>query len=350
MQKLKLGFYPYTYVRTVVMRSILFKGEDYQKMIKMNFSEIAELLQESQYRKQINELAMQYSGSDLIDIALNRNLAASFKKLMQISSPELRVLVREYAKRSDIEDIKTIIRGKFTNAAEKDILRSITGAGTLDYGFLVSLMQSSSIEEVLKNNRIVDFSFFKDALNELGAKNSIAYIENVFDRQYYTQLIQFSAALPKQGELFRDFLFKEAEMLNLLTLLRLRKAKFPKDMIKNFLIPMRGSPKGSRILSLLNLEEIDQILRALENTEYKNIVVKGMENFQKSNSLIALETGIYKHLLGQSALFMHQHPLSIDVILGYMFAKEIEVRNLRIIVKGKQLGLGEQFIEEQLVF
>ncbi len=350
MKKLKFGIYPYTYARSAVMRSLLFKMEDYQKMLKMGFSEIAKLLQESHYRKDINELATNYSGSDLIELALNRNLAGSFKKLMRISSPELGLLIREYAKRRDIEDIKTIIRGKFTKADEKDILRSITGAGTLEYEFLVSLMKSDSIEDVLKRNKIVDFAFFKDALKDLNDKNSVAHIENTLDRQYYAQLMRFSSMLPKQGRLFRDFLFKEIEILNLLTILRLKKAKFPKDEIKNFIIPSRENPKGSRIISLLNLEDHDQISSALENTEYKKIAAKGMDEFRKSNSLIALETGLYSHLLGRSLLFMHQHPLSIDVIIGYMLAKEIEVRNLKILIKGKQLGLDEQFIESQLVY
>ena len=66
--------------------------------------------------------------------------------------------------------------------------------------------------------------------------------------------------------------------------------------------------------------------------------------------MITLETELYKYLLQQSILLLHQHPLSVDVILGYMFAKDIEIRNVKIIVKGKQLGLNEEFIENQLVF
>lgn len=58
---------------------------------------------------------------------------------------------------------------------------------------------------------------------------------------------------------------------------------------------------------------------------------------------------LYKYLLEKSILLQHQHPLSIDIILGYMFAKEIETRNLRVIAKGKQLGLSNEFIESQLV-
>ena len=40
-----------------------------------------------------------------------------------------------------------------------------------------------------------------------------------------------------------------------------------------------------------------------------------------------------------------------EFVVGFQLAgiKDIEVRNLKIIVKGKQLGLSEEFIEGQLV-
>ena len=347
---IKLGFYPYTYVRTVVMRSLLFKKEDYHKMLKMSFSEIAKFLQESHYKKEINDLAPRYSGADLLELALNKNLAGSFKKLMRISPEELGLLIKEYAKRKDIDDIKTILRGKFTNTEEKTIANSITGAGSLSYDFLLSLLKKDSVEDVLKRIKTIDFSLFKDGLKDLIEKKSLVGIENVLDRYYYTSLILFSKTLPKEGALFRNFLLKEVEILNIMTILRLKKAKFGKDVIKNFIIPSGDKLKDSKIMSLMNFDDFGQLSKALEKTEYKNIIANGIEEAKRNNSLITLETELYKYLLRQSILFMHQHPLSIDVILGYMLAKDIEVRNLRIIVKGKQLGLNEQFIEDQLIF
>lgn len=349
-EKIKLGFNPYTYVRTVVMRSLLFRKEDYHKMLKMEFSEIAQFLQHSHYRREINELATHYSGADLLELALNRNLAASFKKLMRISSYELGLLIKEYAKRKDIEDIKTILRGRFTNTDEKLILNSITAAGTLSHDFLASLLKKESIEDILKGNGLVEFSLFKDGLSELKEKNTLVGIENALDKYYYSHLIQFSGMLPKEGALFRNFLLKEVEILNILTLFRLKKAKFDKDFIKGSIILPGGKTKDSKIMALANVDDLDELSETLAKTEYKNIIAKGIEDFKKSNSLITLETELYKYLLRQSILFMHQHPLSIDLILGYMFAKDVEVRNLRIIVKGKQLGLKEEFIESQLVY
>jgi len=348
-KKLNLGKYPYTYARTAVMKSLLLKKEDYHKMLKMSFSEIAKFLQDTSYKKEISGLATEYSGSDLLELALNRNLAESFKKLIRISPNELGLLIKEYAKRKDIEDIKTILRGKFTNADEKMILRSVTAAGTLSYGFLASLAKKESIEEILKHNGLVEFSYLKSGLKEFNEKNNLAGIENQLDRHYYSSLIQFSKILPKNA-MFRNFLLKEVEMQNIMTLLRLKKAKFEKNVIKSFIIESGDKMKDSKVMSLAEPENFEDLSNALGKTEYRDAVAKGNEEFKKFNSLIAIETELYKHLLKQSALFMHQHPLSVDVILGYMFAKEIEVRNLKIIVKGKQLGLKDEFIESQLVF
>ena len=346
---LKLGFYPYTYVRTAVMKSLLFKREVYHKMLKMGFSGIAKFMQESHYKNEVNALATEHSGADLLELALNRNLAESFKKLIRIAPYELSLLIKEYAKRKDIEDIKTILRGKFTNSDERQITNSITAAGTLSYGFLISLLKKESIEEILKNNRMVGFALFANGLKDLREKNNLATIENTFDRFYYSHLIQFSKILPKEGALFRDFLRKEVEVLNILTLLRLKKAKAAKEAIKQYIIP-GGKLSESKTMALANLDDLDEISKVLERAGYGNVVEKGIEEFKKSGSLITLEAELYKHLLKQSILLLHQHPLSIDVILGYMFAKDIEVRNLKIIVKGKQLGLSEEFIESQLAF
>ena len=349
-RKLNLGRYPYTYVRTSVMKSLLFKKEDYQKMMKMGFSEIAKYMQDSNYKKEINELATSHSGSDLLELALNRNLANSYKKLLRISPNTLGMLVKAYVKRKDVEDIKTIIRGKLTNASQAEILNSITEAGLLDHAFLMSLLKKDSIEEVLKANRMIELSAFKDGLKELKEKNSIVAIENAMDKYYYSSLAEFSKTIPKQGNLFRNFIQKEIDAMNMLTLFRLKKAKFNKERIKTFMVSPSGKIKMSKLADLANVEDFGELAKAFSKTEYGNVVSEGIEEYKKAGSLIKLETGLYKHVLRQSMLMLHQHPLSVDVILGYMFAKEIEIRNLKIIIKGKQLGLKEDFIENQLVF
>ncbi len=346
-EKLKLGKYPYTYVRTVVMKSLLFSKEDYHKMLKMGFSEIAKFMQESNYKKEISELAANHSGADLLELALNKSLAYTFKKLMRISPKELGLIIREYAKRKDIEDLKTIMRGKFTNMAEKDVFDSVTSAGTLSREYQHELIKKESIEQILKDNKIVDFKLLEKGLGYLKEKNSLAMVENSLDRFYYDNLIGFSKLLPQEGALFRKFLIMEAEIMNILTLLRLKKSKI--ENARDFVITAKGliNPK---IAKMPKLDDFDALIKALESTQYKKAIDKGIEDFRNTGSLITLETELYKYLLKQSSLLLHQHPLSVDIILGFMLAKDIEIRNLRILIKGKQLGLEEGFIEKQLVY
>src|SRR3989338_2754580 len=90
-KKIRLGFYPYTYVRTAVMRTLLISKEEYPKLLKMSFNEITRYLQDSIYKKEIDSLATELSGPELLEIALNRNLATSFEKLRRISPEELNV-------------------------------------------------------------------------------------------------------------------------------------------------------------------------------------------------------------------------------------------------------------------
>ena len=172
-------------------------------------------------------------------------------------------------------------------------------------------------------------------------------IENALDRHYYNGLIEFSKTLPKEGALFRNFLVKEVEILNILTLLRLKKSKI-KD-VQEFIITARGliNPK---IIKMSEIDDLDGLMKALEETEYKKAINMGIKDFKNTGSLITLETELYRYLLKESALLLHQHPLSVDIILGFMLTKDIEIRNLRILIKGKQLGLEEGFIEKQLVF
>lgn len=346
-KKLRLGKYPYTYVRTAVMKSLLFRKPDYDKMLKMGFSEIAKFMQESNYKKEISELAANHSGADLLELALNKSLAYTFKKLIWISPKELGLIIREYAKRKDVEDLKTIIRGKFTNMSEKDVLDSVISAGTLSREYQHELVKKESIEQVLRNNRIVNFSLLEKGLEYLKEKNSLAMIENALDRFYYDSLIEFSKLLPGEGALFRKFLVMEVEVLDILTLLRLKKSKI--ENAKDFVITARGliNPK---IAKMPELDDFDALIKALEGMQYKKAIDKGIEDFRNTGSLITLETELYKYLLKQSSLLLHQHPLSVDIILGFMLAKDIEIRNLRILIKGKQLGLSEEFIEKQLVY
>ncbi len=345
--KIRLGEYPYTYVRVVVMRTTLLARDDYHKLMKMGFNEIARFLQDSNYRDDINRLGVKYSGAELIERALNNNLATTFAKLKRISPDELRLLINAYLKRLDFWNIKTILRGKYINEAEEKIEAMLMPCGELTQKKLTELNRKKTIEDVLKDNSLVGFEELKEALDNFKKSNMLIEIENKLDLAYYNSVLEFIKRLPKQGNIFREFLESEIEVLNILTILRLKKENF-KD-IENYLLITKNIEKYPLLQSLLELKELGEASKVFEKTRYSKELKKGFDDLRDNNSLITLELGFYTYLLKKSMNVQHQNPLSVDVILGFMWAKIIEINNLNLLVKGRQAGMDDQFIESHLV-
>src|SRR3989344_437296 len=115
---IRLGTYPYTYARASAMKSKLIQKDQYQKLLKMSVSEIAKFLQETEYKREIDELAVSQLGIHHVERALNKNLVRAFRKLKRIAEGNLRILIEEYLRKKDISNLKAIFRGKFTKAEE----------------------------------------------------------------------------------------------------------------------------------------------------------------------------------------------------------------------------------------
>ena len=114
--------------------------------------------------------------------------------------------------------------------------------------------------------------------------------------------------------------------------------------------PWYGSYKFSK--ATVNVSSSDNscaaIVETINKSSYRKAFLDNKDAIAKLD-IGAIENALDKFLLKESTLLLHQNPLTVSVILGFMYAKEIEVKNLRMLVKGKQLGLEEEFIEQQLV-
>lgn len=342
-EKIKLGTYPYSYVRVIVMRSLLLKKNDYDKLMKMTLSEISQFLQDSEYKEEINELATQYSGAELIEMALNKSLIKNFQKLKRITPDEVNLFIDAYLKREDIFNIKTILRGKFTKTDDKEIESLLLPVGTLSKNKLMELLKKDKIEDILKSLKIIDFKKLESAYSKFKENNMLIEIENVLDKHYYHDVLNFIESVP-EGELFKEFIEAEIEILNIITMLRLKKEKIDNKEIKKYLFDV----KGKSFSKFLSARDVDELLSLLEKSKFGVIIKDAIKN-KNDKSIIPIEMALYKHLLEKTTLLQHQNPLSIDILLGYMFAKEIETRNLRVIAKGKQLGLPNETIEHELI-
>ncbi len=330
----------------MAMKGKLYKKHDYDKLLKMQASEIAKYLEESDYKTDIHALGKELSGSALVEAAIHVNFVRHIRQLRRISSPEMNLLLHAYLKRYDIYNLKTILRGKAAGQQKETVAHLLVPLGILTQERLLELFSLDSLQRILVAAGFSEKEF-RSALQYYEKEHSLLEIENSLDQQYYSFLFEFLQHLSGEHTLFKEFLQVHIDILNLRLLLRLKKQAMDPEKISSFFFSGgKLFPIGT--LHALARKDFSSIITPLKRTAVKAVVAQHAEELARED-LTGFETALDVWLLQQSTLLLHQFPLSVDTLLGYMFAKEIEIRNLRTLVKGKQLGFDETFLSQQLV-
>jgi len=149
-----------------------------------------------------------------------------------------------------------------------------------------------------------------------------------------------------EGRLYKRFLLNEIDIFNIKLLLMSKAEKIPEQEIKDLIFNV-GTIKRETIGRMIK-SDIDGIIKEMENTDFKEVAEKYNKEAGKI-SFTDLEIDLDKFLQQQSKKLIRQNPMSVDVILGYMFLKDLEVKNLMRIIKARQLGMQDEFIEKIIV-
>jgi V/A-type H+/Na+-transporting ATPase subunit C len=282
------------------MKTRLLKQADYKRLMNMSVPEITRFLGESDYKEDIDRLAQQFTGINLIEYGLMKNLERTFKRVHKFSLKNAHEQVSLYLKKWDYWNIKTVLRGIQSKPKRQGILNNMVLVGDFNQGFFERVLDNAnSIEQAIDYFKNTPFYRILEK-----HKENLAKLEDELDRFYYLNLLK------NPNPHLHAFGKKQIQTVNTLNMLRLKDL----DSKKDFLIPSMDP-----VLSVP--EELDD----LEKIAY----VKQQE----------LKFGLRS---------LHTFKANMEPLLGYFNAKEVEVNNLRMIIRGKHTGLPQETIEKQL--
>ncbi|MGB3943880.1 MAG: V-type ATP synthase subunit C [Methanothrix sp.] len=332
--------YAYITGRVRAMKTKLIPHEMYQRMLGMDIPEITRYLEETQYKEEIDLMAKDHSGAELVEYATFANLAKTYKKLLRVSIDEPEFLILEYLRRWDIWNIKTILRGKFYGAGDEEIMKYLVPAGELDLEFLEGLAKKERIEEVIQ---AFDGTDYYEALTQYDGQ-MLSSVENALDKLYYFRMERaVGGTLSVGGGLLLKYVRKEIDVKNLVTLFRMNKAGIEAAVVQDNLLP---GGKLHEEFSRMAGQSYNEFVRGLEGYPFwgaiSDVVAEG-------GSVSRIEARLRAYLVRYAWAVSNYHPLSILPVLGYIVSKETEVSNIRKIVRGKEAGLSVELIEEQVV-
>ena len=336
----------YVTARVRARKSALYSDEEYRKLVRMGPSEIARFMEESDYEAEINALGARHSGVDLIEYALNRNLARQFDDLLEWADGRLYDLIARYLRKFDAWNVKTVIRGLYSDADREDVEDDLIRAGEFDEALLDSLLSAPSIEEVV--DRLSGTIFGADleaAYEDYEDTNVLVPLENAVDRTYYDHLLD-ELVVDEATAQYREFLEAEIDFRNARNALRLAQSGADIDPAAYYIDG--GSLFTASELASLS-QNRDELVAAIRESRYGDDLSAALDELEDAESLIRFERALDVALLEYTNSLGHVFPLSITPIASYILAKEREVDNIRSIARGREAGLAEDQIEQELV-
>jgi len=342
------GNYEYVTARVRARKAALFDDDDYRKLVRMGPSGIARFMEETEYESEMNELGARHARTDLVEYALNRNLAKHFEDLLRWAHGRLYDYIARYLRKFDAWNVKTVLRGLYSGAGRADVKDDFIRAGEFSGDFLDELAGVDSVEaavELLGSTRYGDA--LEDALRDYEETGTLVPLENAVDRTFYDELL---ADLPTEStratELYQEFLRAEIDFRNLRNALRLARSGADMDPSEYYI-------DGGRLFDASELRQLvgntDQLVEHIRSSIYGDELEAALETLEGAEGLIEFEHALHRAELEYADRLSNKYPLSVCPVLSYILMKEREVENIRAIARGREAGLDPDEVEEELV-
>jgi V/A-type H+-transporting ATPase subunit C len=346
------GDYGYANARLRAMKSRLLTRADYEALLtRFGIDDLVTSLTDTAYGEEIESAMLHYRGVHCITEAVRRNVAGTFQKIQGFfEEGEPRRLVEILLGRWDLHNVKTVIRGQSAQTPSSQILQAVVPAGRLDNVALDSLAQQPGLQaavDLMMTQRLPFAHIVSAALRVYDGRESLPAVELAIDRGYYVQVMARLQDESDDVTMVRKVMEAEIDVTNLTTLFRLRRSRPPGeplvDELSAWLIDA-GSLSELQWTRLARATSVDDLISALEGTPYQDPVEQGI-----AEGTLGVQRTLERWLIRRGIAHLRGDPLSIAIAIGYIWAKTVEVANLRVIAYGLAERRPKEIIRQDLI-
>ena len=233
-------------------------------------------------------------------------------------------------------NLKVLLKGKFLS---KDLSNLLIDLGIEDLKELKSIIDLDNFDDLKGYTKKAVIEVVKDFEENKDPQK----IDIIVDRYMFDEMKDIKKKLDYK---FTDKLvLATIDLTNIRTLIRLKKQGQGREFAAKVLIS-GGAIDKDTLISIIN-ETPENIITKLSTTIYSDIIKEGIESFKESNSASLLEklSDNYIMDLMKGARLVTFGP---DRILSYIYAKETEIKVVRIIMVGKLNNITGEVIRERL--
>ena len=314
--------------RLRVMEKELLKSENFIRASETDTLEDAlRSLSDTVYNKYINKI----SSPTEYEYILKEELTRFYDELFDISPSKIpiRLITLKYF----YHNLKVIIKEDIGKKDLKDLYMNIGDFDLKEY--------RDALVKGNKRNKNIELIQRVEELYE--EKKDPQLIDIYLDNAYFTELLEL--AEESQVDLFIEYAKNLIDFTNIRTLLRAKKQEKDVEFLRQIIIE-GGNVRKETYLDLLN-REVSSDTDVFKKLEIYKYIKEALDSFKERGNLSDFEREMDNYFIDliKDVKYITYGP---EVIFANVLAKEMEIKNLRIILVSKLNGLDSEFIREKL--
>lgn len=343
----------YANARIRGMKSHFLPAEFYERLISaVDLSHVVKELLETGYRADIERNIVKGIRSSTIDDALKDSMLATYAKVLSLLTPECRTLVNTLVGRWDVFNVKTILRGAHHNVAYADVVDSLMPAGYLGMVELQELARIGDVRAVVDTMATWGLVYAQPLRASFTAyleAKDLTVLELALDRQYSAWASSRLTGTSDDVLITRRVFAMQVDVRNINTAFRMIAHDVDLQDPGTYFLSGGRSIRPDLFLKMVGASDVDDVLDLLEKTPYHEALDSAASRYVATQSISVFERALEDMVMRKALSAGVGDPHGVGVAISYLWGKENEVTNLRIIAKGKEVGMPADRMRQELI-
>ncbi len=343
----------YATARLRGMRSHLLKSDYYERLIAVpDVAAAVKELMDTGYEPDLEAQLVHGRTAATIDVALKNNMIRAYRKVLAFLDPTARDLLATLLARWDVFNVKTVLRGAHNHVEMSEVRESLLPAGFLGETELEGLARLDDVRAIIDTMATWGLPYaasLRGAYPEYARTNDLAALELALDREYAEWAASRLTGERADVEVTRKMLSAQIDILNLVTVLRVIKDGAGADVARRYFLEGSSGIRRELYLELCGLSDVDDVLDRLKRTQYGSALDAAAVHYLENQSIPVFERALEELLMRKALTSGVRDPHGVGVAIAYLWAKQNEVTNIRIIVRGKAVGMPAERVRRELI-
>jgi vacuolar-type H+-ATPase subunit C/Vma6 len=335
----------YLVTRLHGLHTHLITQRDIKILVKTkSLKEVSDGLLKTEYGAEIGKLPTKEVDAGTLEEIFLRILVNRYFFVIREAQGKIQDLLSRYCSRFEVENIKRVIRAKHGGETIKE-LNLIPLAREHTLVNFPALLNAKDVEEVVGLLRETSYRPLAEKLEVYRQARVTMTLEAALDNIYFSRVWETAKKVPG-GKGVRDLIGTEMDLRNLLTVVSLKLRDLSPNLIEEALISSWFRLSEERLHSLIRarLEDAPSII----TTQPYATAISEVLNLMRSGSPLSLETIFLRELYRDAFNALRTYFLDAGYVVAYLLLSECEAKNLVTITTGKQLGLSEEEISQNM--